>query len=366
MGNELQTHEFKVFEAGDYGERGIFTEADLDDMVNLYDPQNVHNAPVVLGHPKTDSPAFGWADSLRRVGKDLWAKAKMLPEMVDWIKRGLYGTRSIAVYRDPEGPGKGKAYLRHIGFLGATPPVIKGMPPVPIEMGGDNGKFVELEFADTEATKLNNDKLMEIAAVLRNLREWLIEQFDIATADKVVGKWTLDMLQRVVSESDAYPAFADKIQQEVKKTMSEITFSEAQHKAILDAELTKKEGALRTEFSEALTKKDTEITTLKAQVEGLTAKVAEFSEKGLKAEVDNFVDTLVREGKLEPARKEKVSGSLLKLAKADPALFAEQKEIYAAGARVVTFGEQQGAEGDVTGKPVPKSYLLGEGKVAAN
>jgi len=41
------------------------------------------------------------------------------PEFKDWVKRGLYKKISVALYPD--------LGLRHIGFLGATPPAVKGL-----------------------------------------------------------------------------------------------------------------------------------------------------------------------------------------------------------------------------------------------
>ena len=49
-------------------------EARLDRIVDAHavaDP-----APVVVGHPETDAPAFAWIDGLRRVGDRLQAKLR--------------------------------------------------------------------------------------------------------------------------------------------------------------------------------------------------------------------------------------------------------------------------------------------------
>jgi hypothetical protein len=297
--NELQTHEFEVFRAGDYGDQGIFTEDDLDTMASSYDPIAVHNAPVVLGHPKADSPAHGWGESFRRAGKVLLCKAKLLPEMVDWIKRGLYTQRSLAIYRDAGSPGGGKPYVKHIGFLGGTPPAVKGLAP--ITLGEHEGDFVEVEFTENQ-----------------NYKE--------------------------------------------KHMAQELMFSEAQVADKVTAELLKKETALRLEFSEALTKKDAEISTLRAKADDLEAKVSEFSEKGLKAEVDNFVDGLCKEGKMVPASKDKVAATLIELAKVSPKLFAEQKDIYASNPKLVEFGERKAAEGDEGGEHIPSSYSIATGE----
>jgi len=49
------------------GAAKTFARSDLDKTVAAYDPAR-HEAPLVIGHPKTDSPAYGWVERLRRVG----------------------------------------------------------------------------------------------------------------------------------------------------------------------------------------------------------------------------------------------------------------------------------------------------------
>ena len=40
-----------------------FTEADLAATAAAYDPA-LHEAPIVVGHPKDNAPAYGWVKSL--------------------------------------------------------------------------------------------------------------------------------------------------------------------------------------------------------------------------------------------------------------------------------------------------------------
>ena len=107
----------EVFKAGNQtdsaGNSKDWTQEDLDKIVETYNDQpeaDRHDAPVVIGHPVTDSPAYGWVDSLKRVGDTLWAKLKDLaPEFVDWVQKGLYRKRSISLYED--------LMLKHISKL---------------------------------------------------------------------------------------------------------------------------------------------------------------------------------------------------------------------------------------------------------
>ena len=88
---------------------------------------NKHEPPIVLGHRKDNSPAFGWVEGLKKQTENgalvLYAKVKQaLPEFVDWLKKGLYKKRSASFYPDGR--------LRHIGFLGAFAPAVKGLPNI--------------------------------------------------------------------------------------------------------------------------------------------------------------------------------------------------------------------------------------------
>lgn len=56
-----------IFKAGTHtdmhGTKLPFTQSDLAACVKAYDP-SVHEAPLVIGHPKTEDPAWGWVKSL--------------------------------------------------------------------------------------------------------------------------------------------------------------------------------------------------------------------------------------------------------------------------------------------------------------
>src|SRR3990167_3692661 len=116
----------EIFKTGKHtdsnGNTREWTEDDLSKIVNSYNPQ-VHEAPVVIGHPKDNAPAFGWVETLKKEGGVLYAQVKdLVPEFVDTVRKGLYKKRSISLYPDMS--------LRHIGFLGAVPPAVKGLGDV--------------------------------------------------------------------------------------------------------------------------------------------------------------------------------------------------------------------------------------------
>jgi hypothetical protein len=131
----MMSMDMEIFRAGQQtdssGHTQDYTDEMLDQIAENYDAAR-HEAPVVVGHPKTDSPAFGWVKALYRKGASLFAKAELLPEMVDSISQGLYRKRSVAFYPPdaPSNPNPGKWSLRHVGFLGGSPPAVKGLADV--------------------------------------------------------------------------------------------------------------------------------------------------------------------------------------------------------------------------------------------
>ena len=84
-------------------------------------------APVVVGHPETDAPAYAWIDGLRRVGDRLQAKLRdIAPSFREAVEEGRYSGRSIALEGDR---------LRHLGFLGGRAPAVPGLAPTRFASG---------------------------------------------------------------------------------------------------------------------------------------------------------------------------------------------------------------------------------------
>ena len=80
------------------GKNQTITAESLAQIAGNYDPEN-HPAPVVIGHPETDAPAFGWVDQLYVEGDVLKATIKdAAPEFVDMVKAGRYKRVSISLF----------------------------------------------------------------------------------------------------------------------------------------------------------------------------------------------------------------------------------------------------------------------------
>jgi len=149
----METDRIPVFKTGTHtdsqGRTQTWTEKDLDLIVNKYKP-SYHEAPVVIGHPQNNSPAWGWVDCLKRTGEVLYAKLKnIIPEFAEMVDKGMFRKRSISLYPD--------LTLKHIGFLGAMPPAVKGLPDYSFSGSGS----VIIEFSENSFPKTNLQKEIE-------------------------------------------------------------------------------------------------------------------------------------------------------------------------------------------------------------
>ncbi|MCA1944541.1 MAG: hypothetical protein LDL30_04540 [Desulfovibrio sp.] len=128
-----------IFRSGTHtamdGQELHFSDADLTATAAAYDPAK-HEAPLVIGHPATDAPAYGWVKSLTvhpgQSGLELGATpGPVAPEFAGAVNTGLYKKISASFYppHAKSNPVPGVYYLRHVGFLGAQPPAVKGLPP---------------------------------------------------------------------------------------------------------------------------------------------------------------------------------------------------------------------------------------------
>ncbi|ROL58652.1 hypothetical protein D9V86_11720 [Bacteroidetes/Chlorobi group bacterium ChocPot_Mid] len=159
------------------GNTNTWTEDDVKGMVDAYNNQpddKRHDAPIVKGHPKTDDPAMGWVEKLKYEGGKLWAKLKQVDKkFVEEVRSGMYKKISVRLYPD----GK---MLRHVGFLGAVPPAIKGL--------GDAQLCEFPQFNDKESDDFHEDFDLEdisladtdTVASLKSAQEQRSKKFGIA------------------------------------------------------------------------------------------------------------------------------------------------------------------------------------------
>jgi hypothetical protein len=137
----------EIFRAGDYSKagKGVITPEDLQRVVRSYDP-TYHEAPVTIGHPVDNKPAYGWIDGLMVDGDKLLAREKQVdPKFNDARQAGKFKKRSAAFYTDENDKVTG---LRHVAYLGAMPPEVKGLQDVAFDDHGS--KFISVDFGEDE------------------------------------------------------------------------------------------------------------------------------------------------------------------------------------------------------------------------
>ena len=182
------------------GQAISFSEADLAATAAAYNPA-LHEAPCVVGHPAADGPAYGWAKALVADGSNLFADVHQVnPEFAEQVKAGAYKKISASFYppTSQHNPTPGAYALRHIGFLGAQPPAVKGLKPVEFA-DADDCVEIELAFSEVEENLIWVQE--DMVRTLRALRERIVEKEGAEEADKVLPTWRLDSMAESVTRS---------------------------------------------------------------------------------------------------------------------------------------------------------------------
>ncbi|MDV0623734.1 peptidase [Klebsiella variicola subsp. variicola] len=305
-----------------------FTTENCIDLANSYDP-SVSEAPFVIGHPSLTAPAYGWTERLEfRDGIVYAAPRQVNPAFAEAFNAGSYKKRSLSIYQ-PDSPGNpkpGHYYARHVGFLGAVPPGVKGLPDAQFaEASGDNGP---LEFAlPWEADNL--------ASLFQSIRDWVIQEKSIEQADSIIPQWRIQSI-------------LDSATEDRQSSISPLAYAEEnnvdpnQTTTVTAEELTRRETAL-AEREEKL-RKDEETAKLR------DAKVRRDA-------VVSYADGLVKAGSILPRQKNTVVEVLLSL-DSTPLSFADGdatvnktpeellRDVLSQRPKVVDFSEKTGTADD--------------------
>ena len=168
----------EIFRAGKRPDSsGNLTEIKISQLaqaVTAYDP-NLHEAPAVIGHPKDNAPAYAWVKGLSLEGDTLKAElAQIDPEFSEMVQAGRFKKVSASFYLEdsPHNLKPGKLYLRHVGFLGAMPPAVKGLrnPEFSEDEKGVVNFSIEMEDnAEIKALRAENEQLKAEERTRKNL-----------------------------------------------------------------------------------------------------------------------------------------------------------------------------------------------------
>ena len=254
-----------------------FGESDLIATAKAYDPAR-HEAPLVIGHPRADAPAWGWVGGLTADGGGLFAAPRQLdPAFAEMVRAGRFKKVSASFYTpdSPHNPVPGVYYLRHVGFLGAQPPAVKGLAPVPVNFAeGDTEEgCVSFDFAESPGL------LRWLADLFRGLREYVVEKDGAETADRAIPSYAVSGLQEMAAASAAQaaeiPAFAENLPPKKESSMQK--------------QETPPAGNI--DFAET-----------KARADELERKVAYLTGIARKERASRVVDKALADGRLTPAQ----------------------------------------------------------------
>lgn len=331
------TARIEVFRPGTFrpmqGEPITYSAADLRAVADAYDPETAP-APVVVGHPETDAPAFGWVESFEYdAGRGrLFANLHEIePAFAEMVKAGRYKKVSMAFFGPDQGhnPAPGTWYPKHVGFLGAAAPAVSGLRNA--AFAGAAGATFTAAFGAASRS----------ASIFRRLRDWIIDRDGLEAADKLLPAWEIDWLDEA-DEPQAHFAAADDLPPELQP---------------------KKEPPVANPPDPAFAAREADLKKREDDIAAREAKVAHGDHVA-------FAEKLVTEGRLLPVLKDKVVAILDALPGHAAVAFAEGDAKITAGAAlkevlqalpvVVTFGEAD--LGDPPGNSGPAASFAADGK----
>ncbi len=340
---------FKIFRPGKHtascGTVVEFTEQQLLDAVKVYDP-GLYATPLVIGHPKQEDRAYGWAASLSYSDGHLWVNPEHVePQFAELVENKAFRNRSASWYMPdhPNNPSPGNLYPKHIGFLGAVPPALKGLGDIqfneqasPVDFAEDPHPELLLEFADMTADDRWSmaSALASVGRTLRTVKNFLIAEKGQEEADRILPEWEVE----------------DPTRQSVR--MEERARAEAESRSPSYTEPAGKTGpqVTTTDTTGDSTMTPAEIEAMKKENERLAARNREFSEReenirkaeseAKLARINAALQPHVDAGRLLPAQRPQVAAFMATLDDS---------------AQVVEFGEA--AEGQQAPKLSPYAFM---------
>jgi hypothetical protein len=160
---------------------------DKDGVFHSKEQENVRSAPIVIGHPEQDAPAFGSIDCLGVTANKLVGYTYDVPDSIRMgIREGKY-PRNAAQFFGPENPSNptpGFWFLKHVGLKGPVPREVRGHLTTDAEFMeslSGRGRSIDFseqmggngfaEFCEFSTKPLNTNDLGQRASALMSLYE---------------------------------------------------------------------------------------------------------------------------------------------------------------------------------------------------
>lgn len=228
----------EIFRAGrhtdDAGNVHEFSEQDIADMAASYQPE-LSEAPLTIGHPKDNLPAYGWVQRLVKAGANLLMDSHQVePQFAEMVSAKRFKKRSASFYppQSPNNPTPGKWYLRHVAFLGAQPPAIKGLKDFQFSESADEAVSFSEAVASSEAQPHPNagGKKDQEIDMTEEEKKALEAKLAAAEADKAKLQAEKDAAEAKATAAQAQAtSFAEKAKAD--RNAGFVSFAETQVKA---------------------------------------------------------------------------------------------------------------------------------------
>lgn len=324
------TARIEVFRPGTFtpmeGEPIIFSAADLRAVADAYDASTAP-APIVVGHPGTDAPAYGWVEKF-----DYDSDAERLfatvgdidPAFAEMVRAGRFRKVSMSYFSPKQGhnPVPGTWYPKHVGFLGAAAPAVPGLKNA--QFSAEPGVTFEASFGAIE----------EAASLFRKMRDFFIDRFGLEDADKVLPSWQIEWLSEV---------------------------DDAPHRAFSTPPAKPSPSPEQKEVPAVTQQPDPAFAAREADLTEREKRIAEREAAQVHTDNVAFAEKLVADGKLLPASRDKVVAILDALPTQETVSFAAGeakrapaaalREVLEAQPKIVSFGALDLPAGEGAGKP---------------
>ena len=327
------TARIEVFRPGTFtpmnGDPITYSAADLAAVADAYDGATAP-APVVVGHPEIDAPAYGWVDSFDYDAdtERLFANIRDIdPAFAELVKAGRFRKVSMAYFspKQSHNPVPGTWYPKHVGFLGAAAPAVPGLKNA--HFAGEAGVVFTAQFG--------GQGIDEAASLFRKLREFIIDSFGIEDADKALPSWQIEWMEK----ADDQPVRA---------------FAAPPAKPDTPPSKQKEDPAVSKQPDAAFAAREADLSEREK-------RIADREAAQVHTENVAFAEGLVTEGKLLPASRDKVVAILDALPGDASVSFAAGedkiapavalKQVLEAQPKIVNFGAEDLPAGEGAGKP---------------
>jgi hypothetical protein len=280
---------FDIFRTGTHtdtkGRKHTVTVDNLKTIERKFNESN-DDAPFTVGHPEDNSPAYGWLKRVRRVGEKLQGLAgEVVPEFAEAVRLRMYKKISPSLRPDLS--------IRHIAFLGGTPPAVKGNNPVPLSFSEEPDAF-DIEFAEGDLNFSDSwfalSRLRTIGRMMQSMRDYILGKDGIEVADKVAPQSDIDWLKEEPPEEKPEVSTNSFTETEIPPETGKEEIN------MLEGKKTDTPGPEKSgDFSEKVTALETENAALRQDNERM-------KKEKIRNEVLNFVEGKLK-GKVLPKHR---------------------------------------------------------------